>query len=347
MSDFRAFFNRSARPTSQLGWYTHTMSKSQIPSFCDPISNSAMFATNYVNLSSTTFKLSLPTLICENLDLVDKYRPDMEYMYYSYCLSLAKKWTPITSSIIFGNMTDVYKLYNTCQSNLEANDLSVTTTNHEDWLKYCPLIFILLKQQQEIAKLVRQLDYLQNELHFVNQMNEVYRDCCKKLSKVRSILINLFKNKIAAPQARGLLDQILCFNKKRKVVKRKVVVNLIDDDSDDDEDIQTQITHVAESTQSDNYVNEEKDYGGDLILPVYGLSIAQTNKIVEEYAQRKEFEYYQANKLRVQTISLGNGVSSADEKDFPLVYAQKKEFEYYAAKKCRVRTYSDNSENNE
>ena len=31
--------------------------------------------------------------------------------------------------------------------------------------------------------------------------------------------------------------------------------------------------------------------------------------------------------------SLGNGVTSADEKDFPLAYAQRKEFEFYAAKK--------------
>ena len=37
---------------------------------------------------------------------------------------------------------------------------------------------------------------------------------------------------------------------------------------------------------------------------------------MEEYAERKELEYYQAN-------SLGNGASSADDKHFPLVYAQK------------------------
>ena len=82
------------------------------------------------------FKISLPTLICQNLEFIHKYRHDMEHMYYSYFLSLAKKWTPITSNIIFGNMIDLYKLYNIWESEWQANDLSVTTTNDQDWSKY-------------------------------------------------------------------------------------------------------------------------------------------------------------------------------------------------------------------
>ena len=350
--------DKSSTSTCQLEWYRGTPTLSMSDNFETPtflldwhrrrqansvrtlskpkrISVSDLFIeTRFVNFCSWAFKLSLPKLKYQNLNIDDKYRPAMEYMYYSYCLSLAKKWTPITSNIIFGNMIDVHTFYNTDPLDLPANHLSVTTTNNTDLSKYSALVFILLTQQQEIANLVQQLDYLQNHLRFVNSLNEYSRDSGKKLYKVRQILINLFKNKITAPHARRLLDEILNFNQKIKQVKRKVVVNLIDDDSDDDNDIQT---------QSDHYGREEKESGSDLILPVYGLSIAETNKIVEVYAQRQELEYYAANKLRVQTISLGNGLTSADEKDFPTEYAQKKEFEYYHAKKGRVQTYSDNS----